>query len=447
MSAASSNPAGRPSVYLETHGCKLNQADTQAMASQFREAGYTLVQDPQAADVYVLNTCTVTSEADAKARQALRRARRQTPGALVVATGCYAQRAPQELRGLGTMDLVAGNTQKKDLVSLVGETLKRGSGLPQADGADSGYGFPPGRPGPGAGLRTRAFLKIQEGCNQVCAYCIVPKVRGRERSIPPDVLLAQVRRLVEAGYREVVLTGTQLGAYGFDLPGASLSRLLARLLSETALARLRVSSLQPQEVAPEMLKLWEDPRLCPHFHLPLQSGSARVLARMRRRYTLEQYQATVETIQTWAPGASVTADVIVGFPGETAELFEETYAFCQRVGLAGLHVFPYSVRPGTSAAHFQGRVGAEEMRQRMSRLLALAGEQRARFQQGLLGSVHPVLWETNRPLANTQMWSGFTGNYVRVVTASAMPLRNAITPVQIERWQGEMMWGRVLEPA
>ena len=266
-----------PTVVIETHGCKLNQADSQALAQEFAQSGYQVVDSNQLADVYVLDTCTVTQMADRKARQALRAARRRNPGALIVATGCYAQRDPTVLEALPEVDLVLGNTDKGRLVREV-VSLRQDVLSPCAVGEE---------PSEKRVHRVRAMVKIQEGCDQVCTYCIVPKVRGREHSIPTDTLVAQVLALEEEGFQEVVLTGTQLGSYGFDIAGASLVRLIELVLNKTTIQRIRVSSLQPQSLGEELLGLWQDSRLCPHFHMPLQSGSDTVLRRMRRRYTAD----------------------------------------------------------------------------------------------------------------------------------------------------------------
>ena len=423
-----------PTVYIETHGCKLNQADSQELARRFTEAGYRLADDTSRVDVYVVNTCTVTHVADRKARHAVRNARRRYPNSLVVATGCYAQRAPQQLAQITEVDLVLGNTSKDVLAQKVAEAL----GLLEV-ACSTGDAEPLESTSP---LRTRAMVKIRQGCDQVCAYCIVPKVRGRERSIPPDALLEQVQRLVVEGHQEVVLTGTQLGTYGFDVPGASLARLLERLLRETAVPRLRVSSLQSQELTDELVELWRNPRLCPHFHLPLQSGSEAVLRRMRRRYSPQQYAEAVESIRKRIPDAAITADVIVGFPGETEAMFQETHRFCRRIGYAGLHVFPYSPRPGTSAAHFGDRVEEQVKGERMGQMLALAREQAHHYRQGLLGSTRPVLWERSQRVSNATIWSGLTDSYVRVAMSSPEPLANRVTAVVLERQAGDVVWGR-----
>ena len=242
---------------------------------------------------------------------------------------------------------------------------------------------------------------------------------------------------------EAVLTGTQLGSYGFDLDGIDLEGLIARVLSETTIPRLRVSSLQPQEIHDGLLSLWADPRLCPHFHLPLQSGSDAVLRRMRRRYTAARYLEAVEEIRAAVPGASVTADVIVGFPGETDADFEETYSACEQARFSAIHVFPYSVRPGTSAAHFEGKIGPAEKAARMERLLGLAARQSTAFREGILGSTRPVLWEEDTRGSDGTTWHGLTDNYVRVAARSNEPLHNTITPLRLELMDGETVRGTI----
>ena len=423
----------RGTVAIQTLGCKLNQADSDALARQFVSAGYRMADSEAGADVVVLNTCTVTATADAKARQILRSSHRANPNALIVATGCYAQRAAEELTRVEGVALVLGNTQKEELVARVSEAL----GLEErflSDGDSE-----PGRPvdtevavattaapqvvphlgaSRSGALRQRAMIKIQEGCNQVCAYCIVPKVRGRERSIPPDDLVQQVQYRVSQDCQEVVLTGTHLGSYGFDLPGTSLLGLLRRILAETTVPRLRVSSLQPQEIQPGLLELWQDGRLCPHFHLPLQSGSDRVLGAMRRRYTVGQFAHTMELIRRTIPDVGITADLIVGFPGEGDAEFQESRAFVQSMEFSDMHIFPFSARPGTSANYFGDKVPAAVKKQRTAEMLGLAKEGFHRFRERQLGQTRPVLWESVRQVAGTPAWSGLTDNYIRVYTNS-----------------------------
>ncbi len=422
-------------VAIETHGCKLNQADSEVLARRFAQVGYSVVNSDEPADIYIVNTCTVTHQADRKARQALGAARRLNPLATLVATGCYAQRAPQQLSGQGIVDLVAGNSQKDRLVELV--LAARGDPIVTCAVGEEAPAWP------GAFGRTRSMVKIQEGCNQVCSYCIVPKVRGRERSIPPEVLLGQASRRVEEGFKEIVLTGTQLGSYGFDLEGIDLAELIELILANSGLQRLRISSLQPQEITSRLLRLWSDPRLCPHFHMPLQSGSTSILKRMHRRYTPAQYADSVERIQTEVSGVAITADVIVGFPGEGPAQFQESLEFCRAVPLAGMHVFPYSVRPGTGAAHMRPQVEEREKRGRMSEMLALAEQKSALFRESQVGAVRPVLWEGPRVRQGHTVGVGLTDNYLRVYTEENSALTNQITPAILLQHDGTL-YARVI---
>ena len=450
----SSNPvssAGHAgNVVIHTHGCKLNQADSSNLARQFRRAGYRVIEDISEADIYVLNTCTVTATADSKARQALRAARRVNPDAIVVAAGCYPQRAADEVAGMPAVSLVVGNANKEELASLAIDAHRKrsgtGSGLPDK---------PPNWPSEeyATGIlqgRTRAMVKIQEGCNQVCSYCIVPKVRGRERSIPPKQIIQQVRRSVEEGCQEAVLTGTQLGTYGFDLPGTSLKYLIRRILEETDVARLRVSSLQPQEIDEDLLRIWLDhQRLCPHFHVPLQSGSDTILKSMRRRYTTSQFAETVRLIRAAVPNAGVTTDMIVGFPGEGDREFSDGLAFASKMAFSDVHVFPYSRRPGTSAVYLEDQVSDQVKRDRMQQVLDMAKISFQDFRIGLLGSTRPVLWEGQAGRSQTP--KGLTDNYIRVEMAHEGPerlltgLTNKVTQAKLLELSGDTVKAGPLE--
>ena len=428
------SPNGLGTVAIRTQGCKLNQADSESLARRFAQAGYRVVDPAGPADIHIVNTCTVTHVADSKARQALRSAHRRNPGSIVVATGCYAQRASNELSRVQGVSLVAGNTDKYRLVEMV-MSARDDPVTPCATGED-----PPQFSSARTPTRTRAMAKIQEGCNQVCAYCIVPKVRGRERSIPPKELVAQLRQLVEAGYKEVVLTGTQLGTYGYELGDVDLRGLLGLLLRDSGVPRLRVSSLQPQEITAKLLEMWEDPRLCSHFHMPLQSGSDEILKRMRRRYTAAGYEDAVDNIRTRVPGASITADVIVGFPGEGEVQFEETLGMVRRIEFASMHVFPYSVRPGTSAAYLRPQVDAATKRQRTEHLLRLERKQSSEFRRKAIGSTRQVLWERVEVRDNRPVHLGLTDNYLKVHTLDEGSLLNRITTARlIEDAEGSLL--------
>ena len=430
-------PAG---VCLLTLGCKLNQADSEAIARDLLAAGCQVVDRSAAADAFVINTCSVTHVADRKARHLARLARRLSPGAPVIVTGCYVETAGPGLRAAMNADLILGNDEKPSVAA----QLTRLAACRPGGIADAGP-----RPDPVTPLRTRAFLKVQEGCNDVCAFCIVPRTRGRERSVPVEEVVSAVRAREEEGVQEVVLTGTQLGAYkpagqtngGNGTAGSGLRVLLRAVLAETAVPRLRLSSLQPQDITPGLLSLWEDPRLCRHFHLALQSGSDAVLSRMRRRYTAEDFRRALALIRRHVPDAAVTTDVMVSFPGESESDFEETYAFCREAAFARLHVFPYSRRPGTVAARMSGQVPEPVKRERTRCLLALGRDLRADFKERFRGRVMPVLWERARPSEGSLLWEGLTDNYIRVFTRSDADLWNRILPVRLGGPHG------LLEPA
>jgi len=415
-----------PRVALDTVGCKLNQAETQLLARQFAGAGYRLVPADDEADVYILNTCTVTHVADRRCRQRLRLAHRRNPGGVVVAIGCYAERAGNELVQIEGVDLVLGNGEKSDLVRRLEE---------------SGYLSCPSYSQGGATIadfRTRAFIKVHDGCNSSCAYCIVPLVRGSEKSIPAGQVVGEVGQRVAEGYKEVVLTGTKIGLYRHD--GVNLVGLLQRILTETGVERLRLSSLQPREISPELIGLWHDKRLCRHFHLSLQSGSDGVLRRMKRGYTIDGYQRAVALIRDMVPEAAITTDIIVGFPGETEAEFNDSYELCRQMGFARIHVFPYSPRSGTQAAGMPERVGERVKWERSHKMLALAQESARSFRKGFLGKTMVVLWEKQAG----GVWTGLTDNYIKVYAESSEDLTNKLLPVRLMEIKGDGVWGEVL---
>jgi threonylcarbamoyladenosine tRNA methylthiotransferase MtaB len=393
-------------IALETLGCKLNQAESESLARQFAEMGCHVVSPSDGADIYILNTCTVTHIADRKSRHLLRLARRRNPDALIIATGCYAERAPEELAQIEGVDMVLGNDEKARLAEVLGER-----GVISANPAVCPPAF-----------RTRSMVKVQEGCKQFCSYCIVPFVRGRERSLPLDEAVDEVRARVEGGYQDVVLTGTQIGAYR-----PSLELLIQRILAETGVKRLRLSSLRPRDVTPGLLALWDGEGLCRHIHLPLQSGSDAVLWRMRRGYSVADYERAVMMAREAIPDVAITTDIMVGFPGESDEEFEESYRFCQGMGFANIHVFPFSQRPGTLAALVPGKVGDRVKKERSERMLRLARESALRFREKFLGRTMTVLWEREAE----GVWVGLTDNYIRVFASSNEPLKNRLTATRL----------------
>ncbi|MFC1907048.1 tRNA (N(6)-L-threonylcarbamoyladenosine(37)-C(2))-methylthiotransferase MtaB [Chloroflexota bacterium] len=417
-------------VALDTLGCKLNQAETELMARQFMEAGYDVVSPPEPSDVYILNTCTVTHMADQKSRQRLRLARRRSGAATLVATGCYAQRAPDALKGIEGVDLVVGNEHKAQLPGLL-EGLQCITSLGNITG---------GVISSGEGLRTRALVKIQDGCNSSCAYCIVPLVRPREESVPVEQVVAEINDRLSGGCREAVLTGVEIGRYSYN--GLDLKGLLQRILAETGITRLRLSSLQPDEISSGFMELWQNSRLCRHFHLSLQSGSDGVLSRMRRRYSVGDYQQAVSLVRSLLPEAAITTDIIVGFPGETDEEFEESYEFCRQMEFARIHVFAFSPRPGTLAAQMPQMVTARVKKERSRRMLALAKESGQSFPRRFLGQTREVLWEKQ----TAGVWSGLTDNYIRVYTRNGEDLTNQIVATRLAEVSGDGVWGEIELP-
>lgn len=403
-------------IALETLGCKLNQAETETLARQFMGIGHILVKQVEDADIYVLNTCTVTHTADSKSRNLLRRARKRNPVALIIVTGCYAERLPSDLAKLGVVDLVIGNEGKNNLV----KHLQKNGFLFNTNNDYS--------PGVESTLRTRAFIKIQDGCCNYCTYCIVPYVRGNEKSIPINEVLQQVKQRVIEGYQEIVLTGTRIGAY--ESNGTLLKDLVERILTDTEILRLRLSSLQPQEISPELLRLWSNERLCPHFHLSLQSGSDSVLKRMNRRYTTTEYEKTVALIRAMVPRVAITTDTIVGFPSETDEEFRQNLAFCRHLNFARIHVFPFSPRSGTKAAQMSGQIPDKVKKSRKEEMLKLAQDCLRNFQSQYTGDKLDVLWEKQ---TGEGVWSGITGNYLRVYKKDGANLQNRISAAKLDQ--------------
>ena len=414
-----------PTVALETHGCKLNQADTLKLIGEFEKNGVKVVGLNDHPNVYVLNSCTVTHIADRKARQSLRSAKKRNPNSIVVASGCYAERVKNDLLGFEEIDLVLGNSDKHKLVSTVLNYFS--SKLIVEPGLDKVQSISTEK------LRTRAMVKIQEGCDQVCAYCIVPIVRGRERSLQPQMIIENIQRLVDSGFKEVVLTGTQLGTYGFDLKGINLTGLIEKILQETDVARLRVSSIQAHEIDLDLLKLWENDRLCSHFHVPLQSGSDNILKMMRRRYTVDQYVASIRMIEKHVNSPSITTDLIVGFPGEQDSDFEESKILSADLNFLKLHVFKYSDRFRTSSYYNKNKVSSDLKSTRANIVRAISKDKWNSFADQSCGRIEEVLWEKLEIVDDKNYWSGHTKNYLKVYIDKDLDLANTITNVNLDK--------------
>ena len=412
-------------IYVSTLGCKLNQSEMDTLATQLASLGHTVVAVPQEADLCVLNTCAVTHVAAQKTRQALRRLYRANPAAGLVATGCYAELSPAELEKLPGIELVVGNQDKAQLPALL-DSLKI---PPDVIATISNLQLPTSR------IRTRALVKIQDGCDNACTYCIIHVARGRQRSRAPDDVLTEVRARLAAGYQEVVLTGVHIGAYGRDRgatgSGADLWALVNRILDETGVPRLRLSSIEPWDLPEEALSLWEDPRLCRHLHLPLQSGCDAILGRMARRYTTAEFAALVDAARAAIPDLAVTTDVIVGFPGETEQEAAKALSFVRAMGFARVHVFPYSLRPGTPAAGLPDQVSPAVKAERARAMREIATASAQAFGGQFIGRTMSVLWESSRQGEVGPVWSGLTDNYLRVFAAGSANLANRQTDVRL----------------
>ena len=390
-------------IEIETHGCKLNFADSQSIAKKFYSAGHNVFGDNEIGhrDIYILNSCTVTHVADSKARQSIRKVKRSNPEAVTIMTGCYAERDKDKIKEINEVDLVITNQEKKDILKKVYDYFNEE--LVEIPALDT-Y--------PLIG-RSRASIKIQEGCNQICSYCIIPYVRGREKSVEPNEIISKINNASRNNIKEVVLTGTQLGNYGFDLKNTNLKELIKQVLIKTSIERIRVSSLQPKEIDNELLDIWKsNNRLCPHFHLPLQSGSDQILKKMRRRYSSEEFIQITSLIKKYLPQASITTDVIVGFPSEKEEDFENTLYTINKSNLNNLHVFPYSVRPKTTAFYLKDHNSPEVIKSRSRELNKISKLITTKSMRNIIGKKRSILWE------GKNMNSGLTEDYYRVIRKS-----------------------------
>jgi len=421
-----------------TLGCKVNSYETEAIRGMFEASGYRVVDFKDVADIYVVNTCTVTNIADRKSRQMLHQARKRNPNAVIVAVGCYVQSAKDDLLKDGSADLVVGNNKKTEIVKLVEDYLAENTSSVNMIidiGAEREF----------EELsvlstvdKTRAFIKIQDGCNRFCSYCIIPYVRGRVRSRNEDDIISEAGRLAESGYKEIVLTGIHISSYGTDrldnaedvyriMPLASLIKAIGRI---PGIERIRLGSLEPRIITEDFVKmLKETPKLCPHFHLSLQSGSASVLKRMNRRYTPEEYEDRVRLLRRYYDDPAITTDVIVGFPGETEEEFGETLDFVQRIGFSAIHVFKYSKRAGTKAAEMKDQL-SEDVKYRRSNMLISAAKRMSKdYRAGFVGRIEKVLVEEEEVIDGTKYYVGHNERYLKLAVEAADALTDPVNRI------------------
>ncbi len=427
-----------PLVALHTFGCKINQYETQGMGEALVRAGYALAREGEGADLHVVNTCTVTESADAQCRRLVRRIVRENPGARVVVTGCYAQRDPEAVARIPGVALVVGQSEKGRIAEIVRARVERVEGCRGAEAAAARILREPAggrRPAydetPVARFdrTTRATLKVQDGCDGHCGFCVIPAVRGRSRSRPARAVVDEARRLVEAGYLEIVLTGVHLGSWRDSEGRARLDALVERVLAVPGLRRLRLSSLEPQHLTERLLDVAAAPALMPFFHLPLQSGDDATLRRMRRGYTTRRFAEKVARLVARRPDVGIGTDILVGYPGEDAASFERSLRFVAAMPFTRLHVFPYSPRPGTEAAALADAVPAAEKRERAARMRALSDAKGVAFEARFVGARAEVLVESKRTPEGRL--AGYTGNYLRATLPGDEALVNRIVAVTL----------------
>lgn len=405
-------------IFFITLGCKVNQCETDMMAGLFQAKGYTILDEPAQADVILVNTCAVTSLGEKKSRQTIRKMQRENETACFVVTGCYAQIAPNEIEKLG-IDLVIGTKHRENIVEMVETCLREKKKIRDIEAImqtknfeDIPLLFPP--------KRTRAFLKIQEGCQNFCSYCIIPYTRGALRSRPMASIKKDIETLLNEGFREIVLTGIHLGAYGFDFDKKILladvtEMILNHPLAKKNLSRLRLGSLESIEVSEKLLaQIKNDSRMAKHLHLSLQAGSDEILKLMNRHYTLENFAALLKNIREKVPDIAITTDIIVGFPNETEEIFEKSLEFIQRQNFARIHVFPYSRRPNTPADRMPNQIDAQTKKNRVKRLQAVAQKSAQKFLEIFLQKTEEVLFETVCEIDGEKFFDGLTTHYTRV---------------------------------
>lgn len=433
-------------IAFYTLGCKVNQADTASMENLFLRSGHQLVSFDGEADVYIINTCVVTNTGQRKSRQTIHRAIRKNPNALIVVTGCYPQTAAEEVKAIAGVDMIIGNQDRAQIVQLVEERLahRQTDTLDAVHKLTASTAFEEMAAGDITD-KTRAFLKIQEGCNQFCTYCIIPYARGPLRSRSLESIRTETQRLISAGFKEIVLIGIHLGCYGKEDPdGPTLYDAVKTVLAVPGVQRLRLGSLESVEVEPRLLTLMqEDARFCRHLHMPLQSGCDKTLQAMHRPYTTAKFKTLLADIKTKVPDIAITTDVIVGFPGETKADFETTCKFAESCGFSKMHIFPFSARKGTPAEKFAGAVTEAVKKERADILGRIDETMHKTFLQAMVGQTAEVLFE--QP-AGEDYFEGLTGNYQRVfVKSGGRNLGGEILPVKITAFDGEKLLGEIIK--
>lgn len=424
-----------PSVAFHTLGCKVNHYETEAIWQLFKEAGYERTDFESVSDVYVINTCTVTNTGDKKSRQVIRRAIRKNPDAVICVTGCYAQTSPTEIMAIPGVDIVVGTQDRVRMLEYIEQYKQERQPINGVGNIMKNRVYEE-LDVPAFTDRTRASLKIQEGCNNFCTFCIIPWARGLMRSRDPQEVIRQAQQLVDAGYKEIVLTGIHTGGYGEDMKDYNLAMLLTDLEAQVkGLKRLRISSIEASQITDEVIEVMDKSKVVVrHLHIPLQSGSNTVLKRMRRKYTMEFFAERLERLKEALPGLAVTSDVIVGFPGETEEEFMETYNFIKEHKFSELHVFPYSKRTGTPAARMDDQIDEEVKNERVHRLIALSDQLAKEYASQYEGEVLEVIPEESfKESSDSNLFVGYTDNYLKIVFPATEEMVGQIVKVKITK--------------
>jgi threonylcarbamoyladenosine tRNA methylthiotransferase MtaB len=430
-------------VAFYTLGCKVNQYETEAMAELFEAEDYEVVDFEERADVYVINTCTVTNLSDRKSRQMIRRARRKNEDAIIAVVGCYAQTSPDEVSNIPGVNLIIGTKQRNKIVDYIREIENTGGGVAaHVDDIMRSRDFEELKV-ESYKERTRAFLKIQEGCSQFCTYCIIPYARGPIRSRQPRDVLDEVRKLATSGFKEVVLTGIHVASYGKDIGDITLLDIIKKVHEVEGIERIRLGSIEPTTLTDEFIASAKNlQKLCPHYHISLQSGCDKILKKMNRRYTSDDYRKVVDALRANIPDVAITTDVMVGFPGETDEDFEETYRFVDEISFAHMHVFKYSPRKGTPAAKYSNQVSPEKKEERSSRLMELSKKKTEEFNSRFVGKTMKVLIEKETENGDG-MLEGLTPNYIRVLCKGEEHLKGRIVDVRLFENKMDHVIGRI----
>lgn len=422
-------------VFLDSVGCRLNQAELEQFAAKFKQYGYEITDSADEADLAIINTCSVTKEAASDSRGKIRNAARSGHTQVIV-TGCWSEMEPEVASKMPGVTQVVRNHEKEQIASIV-------TGIPEP------FTNPVSIKReilPGEHFRNRAFIKVQDGCDNYCSFCLTRLARGKSRSVAVETILQDIHAAENSGGKEIVLTGVNLGAWGMDLnPPQGLRDLLNRLLAETSIPRIRLSSLESWNLDEAFIRLWENGRLCPHLHLPLQSGSETVLKRMVRRNSLPDFLRLIECVRQINPLFSVTTDLIMGFPGETDKEFQQTLDFVRTAAFSGGHVFTYSVRPGTAAAKLDGRIPKDVKRERSKILREQLDEQRKSFGMKMIGTTTNVLWESAEPInKENYRLKGFSENYLPVKCMGSQNLLNQISNVEVTDFDGISLAGKII---